>query len=136
MSRVVLALLALSVFSFSPLLSTERIIIISVNTREEVSIDGIKIDNVDNLSQQIQQRLWRSYMGNGKMPDIIHIRFDTDVPINLRSAVFGAVRDGQERTLNVLSLEKFKKKFADASDKQKDKLKKRFPILFQQTFPT
>jgi hypothetical protein len=113
-----------------------KIITVAINAKEEVFIDGVRIDNMDHLPQQIQQRLWRSYMGNGKMPDQIHISFDTDVSISMRSAVFGAVREAQEKTLTVLCLEKYKKRFENTSNKQQDKLKKRFPVLFQQTFPT
>jgi hypothetical protein len=116
--------------------AADKIISIVINTKEEIFIDGVRIDNMDHLPQQIQQRLWRSYMGNGKMPDHIRIYFENDISISLRSAVFGAVKEAQEKTLKVLCLEKYKKRFENTSSKQQNKLKKKFPVLFQQTFPT
>jgi hypothetical protein len=133
---VSLAFIAFCISSASTFYAFEKIITVTVTAKQEVSIDGIRIDNIDNLSVQVQQRLWRSYMGNGKMPGLIRIQFEPDVAISVRSLVFGATRQGQEKTLTVLSLEKYKKRFENISSKQQDKLKKKFPVLFQQTFPT
>ncbi|HEX2628748.1 MAG TPA: hypothetical protein VHM26_07050 [Chitinophagaceae bacterium] len=112
-------------------LAPTRILHIHVAPKEEVSIDGVKIDISESLSKELQQRLWRSFMGNGKMPDSIDLRFDEAVTPGVKASILKSIREAQEKTLNLLCLHKYKKSAADITMKQKGRLKKQYSVLFQ-----
>ena len=70
-------------------------------------------------------------MGNGKMPDSIDLQFDEAVTPGVKASTLKSIKEAQEKTLNLLCLHKYKKSAADVTTKQKGRLTKQFPILFQ-----
>jgi hypothetical protein len=125
-----LALLLFATLAWKPVPAV-RILHISVTAREEVSIDGVPIDISELLSKELQNRLWRSFMGNGKMPDRIDLQFEESAPAVVRTSIIKSIKEGQEKTLNVLCLHKYKKSSTDIKSKQRSRLQKQFPVLFQ-----
>lgn len=111
----------------------EKIIVISVNEKSEVSIDRIVFD-IEVLPRELQQRLWRSFVSTGIMPSSIHLKFEAHVPETTRSLALDGIKQAQEKTLNVLCLHKYKKKYESISSRRKERLKKQFPVLFQRDF--
>jgi hypothetical protein len=128
-SLIILLLLLPAIASHS--ISPTRILHIHVAPKEEVSIDGVKIDISETLSKELQQRLWRSFMGNGKMPDGIELQFEETVTTGVKTSILKSIKEAQEKTLNLLCLHKYKKSSADIKGKQRARLKKQFPVLFQ-----
>jgi len=108
----------------------QKTLIINVDVKGQVSIDRIKIETED-LPRELQQRLWRSFVGNGKMPQAIKLQFESELPPESTKTIFEAVKQGQQRTLNILSLHKYKNKFENINSRKQDKIKKQFPVLFQ-----
>jgi len=51
-----------------------------------------------------------------------------------RSAAMDAIKSAQQKALTEVCLEKHKKRFDDLNENQRNKIKKQFPVLFQQTF--
>ena len=86
----------------------------------------------ETLSPVLRQRLWKSYMGTGKMYDSIHVSFEGEVLMGVRGSVLDAIKDAQLKTLTQLCLEKYRKEFANISVRQQNKLKNQFPVLFQE----
>ena len=116
----------------SPLLAN-KIITVKVNTSGIIYVGRDTISS-DDLALYIRERLFKSYTGTGKMYDAIKLVKDGE-PENV---VFEIVRkeiiNGQKKALNELCLEKHKRLFEDINSRQKDKLKKNFPVLFQTTY--
>ena len=128
-SLIILLLLVPAIASHSK--SPTRILHIHVAPKEDVSIDGVKIDISESLSKELQQRLWRSFMGNGKMPDSIDLQFDDAVTPGVKASILKSIKEAQEKTLNLLCLHKYKRSATDIKGKQKSRLQKQFPVLFQ-----
>lgn len=126
---IILLLLLPTIASYSK--SSIRILHIHVAPKEEVSIDGVKIDISESLSKELQQRLWRSFMGNGKMPDRIDLQFEEAVTAQVKASILKSIKEAQEKTLNLLCLHKYKRSSVDITGKQRSRLKKQFPVLFQ-----
>ncbi|HET9430449.1 MAG TPA: hypothetical protein VFO70_04695 [Chitinophagaceae bacterium] len=124
-------LLPLLCCGFSRPVPLQKIITIQVNENGKVFIDRIAIES-DQLPREVQQRLWRSYMSTGKMPQAIRLDYAASISPELRKSIEDGTRLGQGRTLTVLSLHKHKKKYEDLSNSKKEKIKKQYPVLFQK----
>lgn len=132
MHRLVVWIFLLTPFTSQPANPfQQKTLIINVDVKGQVSIDRIKIETED-LPRELQQRLWRSFVGNGKMPQAIKLQFENELPPESTKTIFGAVKQGQQRTLNILSLHKYKNKFENINNRKQDKIKKQFPVLFQE----
>lgn len=129
---LILATVSISFFSAGAL-HAQKIVSIHADAKGQVTIDRIMLQGAD-LAKEVQQRLWRSYMSNGKMVSSISLHFDEGVTEEVRNEVLFAIKTGQEKTLTVLSLHKYKKRFEDIGASKQDKIKKHFPVLFQRNY--
>ena len=111
----------------------QKTVTIHVNAKNDISIDGIHVYR-ENLAKEVQQRLWRSYMSNGKMLHSIQLQVDEGATEETRKEVLYAITTAQEKTLTVLSLHKHKKRFEDIGQQKQDKIRKQFPVLFQRDY--
>ena len=112
---------------------SQKTITLRVAPDQQLTIDGITVYK-DNLPKELQQRLWRSYMSNGKMPATIYINNENQTNQDIHTEINAAIKEAQEKTLTVLSLHKHKKRFDDISTQKKEKIRKQFPVLFQEKF--
>ena len=111
----------------------QKSVTIHVNEKGQVLIDRV-ILYTDDLAKEVQQRLWRSYMSNGKMVSTILLSFDQAVNAETRSEVLYSIRTAQDKTLTVLSLHKHKKRFENIGASRQGKIRKQFPVLFQRDY--
>jgi biopolymer transport protein ExbD len=88
----------------------------------------------DMLAKTLRERLWKSYTGTGKMYSSVRLVFDGEVLMGTKAAVMDAIKDAQQKALTELSLQKHKKTFESLSPRQQSKIKKQFPVLFQEQF--
>ena len=110
----------------------EKVILIKVDAAGLVS-DGLDTISVDDLSEYIRERLFKNYTGTGKMYDRISL-------VKTSSAVEGLVIEslvkeivsGQKKALADLCLHKYKKLFDALGEKQQKKIRKQYPVLFQE----
>ena len=86
------------------------------------------------VTEELHNRLWKSFLGTGKMPDIISLKFEGAVSDEKKSAAVKAIKEAQQKTIEEICVHKYKKRFEEIKSKQKTKIKNRFPILFQATF--
>lgn len=101
---------------------------------DEIGIVSIGRDTIsaDKLARYIQERLFKSYMGTGKMHDrIILEKTDASVPGPVLEVILAEIKAGQERALRELCTQKFSKPFAALDRKKQERLIKVFPVLFQ-----
>lgn len=104
---------------------------------DEIGIISVGRDTVssDELARYIQERLFKSYMGTGKMYSKIKlIKTDGNVPEMVMEVVLNEIKTGQQRALKELCLQKHKDFFENISERQQAKLKKQFPVLFQTNY--
>lgn len=111
----------------------KKIIVIHVSPSGNALIGRDRI-SIDNLSKELQNRLWKSFLGTGKMQDSIQLKFDGEVLMGVRSAAMDALREGQQLALKDICLQQHKMLFEELNEKQQQKIRKHFPILFQSDY--
>ena len=114
--------------------AAEKILYVTVN---EIGVITVGRDTIssDELARYIQERLFKSYSGTGKMHSRIKFSKVTDeVPDMVVDVVLEEIRDGQRRALIELCLDKYKSLFENIEKRKQDKLKKQFPVLFQTDY--
>lgn len=104
---------------------------------DEYGIIRVGRDTVsaDELARYIQERLFKSYMGTGQMHD--RIRFEKEAPAVsgiVTDVVIREIRIGQEKALRELCLQKYRRTWEMLDSKKKSRLRKLFPVLFQEEF--
>ncbi len=88
--------------------------------------------SLDKLAGELQQRLWKSYLGTGKMYDSIVVLFSGEVMMGVRGAALDAVKEGQEKALREVCVSKYNQPFDKLSASQQKRVKRQFPVLFQE----
>lgn len=104
---------------------------------DDFSIITVGKDTVgsDQLARYIQERLFKSYMGTGKMYDkIVLEKLFGGAPEPVMEVVVQEIKQGQHKALQDLCLQKFSRTFEMLDKKKQSKLKKQFPVLFQSSF--
>jgi hypothetical protein len=135
--RLLLFLLAVTAFLSSPAREknpAEKILLVQVT---EIGVITVNRDTIgsDNLAIYIQERLFKSYLGTGKMHSRIKLQKATsNVPDMVTEVIVKEIKDAQRRALIELSLQKYNRTFDNLEERRKDKLKKMFPVLFQESF--
>ena len=112
---------------------SQKIITINIDEKGRIFI-GKDTLTTDQLSDELQKRLWGSYMGTDRMYDAIHLEFSSVVSESILAGVKKAIHEGQKKALTDLCLQKHKKLFEDLNSHQQRKIRKQFPVLFQQGF--
>lgn len=120
--------------SASNKLPAEKILQVTVNEVGTVTV-GRDTVNADNLAKYIQERLFKSYMGTGQMHSKIKfVKANDNVPDMVTEVILKEIQNGQQRALTELCLQKYKNFFDKIEKRKQDKLKKQFPVLFQNNF--
>ena len=120
--------------SASNKLPAEKILQVTVNEVGTVTV-GRDTVNADNLAKYIQERLFKSYMGTGQMHSKIKfVKANDNVPDMVSEVILKEIQNGQQRALTELCLQKYKNFFDKIEKRKQDKLKKQFPVLFQNNF--
>ena len=126
---IVLAGINTKAASSSIIHSSEKIIAITVNEKGQAFI-GRDTLSLEELSPEVQKRLWKSYMGTGKMYDAIHLQFTGEVASGIKKSALDAIQLAQKNALTEICLEKYKKVFDKLSSRQQKRIEKQFPVLF------
>jgi hypothetical protein len=111
----------------------KKIITFIINEQGYIFSGKDTLTSVD-LPDEVQKRLWKGYMGTDKMYDAIHLEFKGNVPANIKETIKNAIHEGQKKALTDLCLQKHKKLFEDLSSSQQRKIRRQFPVLFQQDY--
>jgi biopolymer transport protein ExbD len=111
----------------------EKIITIRVMPNGNIYMDKDTLTS-DMLGKILQERLWKSYTGTGKMYSSIKLIFEGEVLMGTKGAVLDAIKDAQQKALTELCLQKHKKTFDSITSRQKNKIRKQFPVLFQEQY--
>ena len=111
----------------------QEVILISVHS-DNTALIGKDTFDMEGLTHELQQRFWKSYLGTGKIPIELKVHYDKTPTVAEQKTITDAIKKAQQNALTELCLQLHKKIFDDLSERQQDKIKKRFPVLFQQKF--
>lgn len=115
-------------------ITADKVIMVIVDESGIISIGRDTVSS-DELARYIQTRLFKSYMGTGRMYDkILFAKASDKVPDMVTEVVLQEIKEGQKRALTELCLQKYENRYENISSKQQTKLKKTFPVLFQTKF--
>jgi hypothetical protein len=132
MKRIVLLLLLLPVVSFASAESSpaKKYLDITVMSNGRIHMWPDTLSSAE-LGSNVEERLWKSYLGTGKMYDEIRLKYENDVTEKQKADVLKAIREGQSKALTEVCLQKNKKRFEELSPRQQKKIRHQFPVLFQ-----
>jgi hypothetical protein len=109
----------------------EKVILIRVDEIGTIT-DGMDTITTDELSEYISKRLFKSYIGTGKMYESIRIEKIHDGPmLEVMDIILKEIHLGQKKALTDLSLHLYKQGFDSLKENQQEKIRKKFPVLFQ-----
>lgn len=112
----------------------DKVIHVMVDEYGTISIGRDTVTS-DELAKYIQVRLFKSYLGTGRMYDkLLFSKENNKVPDVVAAVVLKEIKEGQQKALTQLCLQKYEKRYEDISNRQQAKLKKIFPVLFQKKF--
>jgi hypothetical protein len=111
----------------------KKIITVSLNEKGWVMI-GRDTLTIDQLTDELQKRLWKSYLGTGEMFDAIRLEFSGLPSAVIQKSARDAIKEAQRKALVDISVQKHERRFEDLSSRQQKKIKKQFPVLFQTSY--
>ena len=117
--------------NISNTIKEDKVIHITVNQYSQVLI-GRDTLTISDLSKELEERLWRNFLGTGKTYDAIKLSFTETVSQTTKEAVIAAIKNAQKAVLKSISLEKHEDIYESLPPDKQQKLKKQFPALFQQ----
>ncbi len=135
--RLLLSLLAITAFLSSYAVEknpAEKILLVQI---DDIGIISVNRDTVssDILARYIQERLFKSYLGTGKMHSRIKLeKMNENVPDMVTEVIVNEIKQGQKKALTEVSLQKYRRTYDSLEKRQQEKLKKLFPVLFQENF--
>ncbi len=112
----------------------QKTITIHLSGNGDIFIDGVKLRADQELTTELQSRLWRSYVGNGLMPQSIHLETEPGIGAAAINAAHDAIVKTQTLVRDRLAVDKYKQAYKDISTRKQEKIKKKFPVLFQTDF--
>jgi hypothetical protein len=88
----------------------------------------------DKLADWVKNRLFKSWVGNGKI--YTKIKFSGADKVNpiISEAIIKEIREGQRLALIAFSLELYRTNFENLDPKKQEKFKNKYPVLFQESF--
>ena len=132
--RIVTALLTICILAAAPALQAQqKTITILVDARSSI-IMGRDTTSSEELPKLLAERLWKSYLSTGKMYERIEMITKGEVLMGTRGAVFDAIQRGQQIALKRVCVYKYKKMYEDMDTAQQARVRKKFKVLFQETF--
>ena len=112
----------------------EKILHLKINEKGTVSFGRDSVYK-ENLAGYIQERLFNSYISTGKMYSSIKLEKSTiDVPDSVLLLAAREIQEGQKRALKDFCLDKYKKLYENIDPKDKEKIQKKFPVLFLKEY--
>jgi hypothetical protein len=93
--------------------------------------DTVELEIIPAL---LSERLWKSYLGTGKMYDSIKVVITGDVQKGNRGSLYEAIEKAQQLALKKLCLEQHKRLFSELSTAQQQRVRQKYKVLFQQPF--
>jgi hypothetical protein len=125
--------LLLVFFCFASVVQGQKIKTISLSIDELGMVsDGRDTIGSEELAGYVRQRLFNHYKGTDKMYDRIEVsRINGGPTPELWDILIKEVSLGQKQALADVCMFKYKKGFDSLTGSQQEKIRKKFPVLFQ-----
>lgn len=133
---LLLTVLLISTTAFSKTIAPTppaKIITVIVDAQNGMFIGRDTVET-ETIPAILSERLWKSYLGTGKMYDAIKVTIRGEVLMGTRGAVYDAIQQAQQLALKKICLQKYKHLYEELSAAQQRKVRSGFKVLFQQTF--
>ena len=128
------ALIGIFITSAGMISPVEKILLVTVDEIGNIKVNQDPVGS-DDLANYIQERLFKSYTGTGKMHTSVRlIKLSTKVPDMVTQVVINEIKDGQKKALVEVCLLRYNKLFDNLDKKKQLKMQKLFPVLFQTDF--
>ncbi len=114
----------------SSILSQQKILAVAVDKNGQVYM-GRDTLSLDRLPSERQERLFKSYLGTGKMYDQIQFQRMGDVLPTIIHSTTEAIKEGQLKALREFCVSKYSAPFDKLNSKQQSKVQRQYPVLFQ-----
>lgn len=115
-------------------LSAKKILLLKVDSTGIIIVGNDSLNSY-SLATYIYDRLYGSFKGTGRMHNKIKLETEnSNIPDKIIEAISNAIMEGQKRALTNLSIQKYSDQFENISTRRQDKLRKKFPVLFQTDF--
>ena len=108
----------------------QKILTVAVDKNGQIFM-GRDTLSLDRLPYEIQQRLFKSYLGTGNMYDLIQFQRMGDVLPTIIHATTEAIKEGQQKALREYCVSKYSAPFDKLNNKQQSKIQRQYPVLFQ-----
>ncbi len=129
MKILIFALLLLGMKQGFPI-PQQKILAVSVDKNGQIYM-GRDTLSLDRLPYEVQERLFKSYLGTGKMYDQIQFQRMGDVLPTIIHSTTEAIKDGQQKALREYCVSKYSCPFDKLKANQQVKVRKQYPVLFQ-----
>ena len=128
------ALIGIFITSAGMISPVEKILLVTVDETGNIKVNQDPVGS-DDLANYIQERLFKSYTGTGKMHSSIRLmKLSNKVPDMVTQVVTNEIKDGQKKALVEVCLLRYNKLFDNLDKKKQLKMRKLFPVLFQTDF--
>lgn len=112
----------------------EKILLVTVDEIGNIKVNQDPVGS-DFLANYIQERLFKSYTGTGKMHSHIKlVKLSPNVPVLVAEVVINEIKDGQKKALIQVCLLRYNKLFETLDTKKQEKMQKQLPVLFQKNY--
>jgi hypothetical protein len=109
----------------------EKVLTVKVNDFGLITVAGDTV-SAEHVARYVQERLFKSYMGTGHMYDRIQLeKLYGGASGEVMEMLIKEIKGGQLKALQQLCLQKFNKTYDMLDSKKQARLKKQFPVLFQ-----
>lgn len=130
-----LLLLLFATFSFlkataGDMITADKVLLVTVSETGTVTV-GRDTVNADNLARYVQERFFKSYLGTGKMHDLVVVKkTSADVPDMVTDVIIKEIQDAQKKALTQVSLQKYRKTFDNLDHRKQAKHFPAQPIIY------
>lgn len=111
----------------------ERILQFDINSTGNI-LNGRDTIAADQLANYISDRLFKSWSGTGKTYTKIRLTGQDNVLPFIKEGILEEIRNGQQLALKTFVLELHKTNFEKLETKKQEKLREKFPVLFQTSY--
>ena len=106
-----------------------------VDSTGRMTFDGMPLEKKENNVYNAVYNDWlQAYQKTGHLPLVFKLVQQGTATMGIRGNIGDAILKAQEDMKNYISKDKFKKKFAELTQPEKDNMQSMHPILFKRPF--
>lgn len=108
-------------------------LVLLVDSTGQIGWQGKPLSDA-GFSPQLQDSLWKLYLGGGNLPAHLDVRYRGTVLMGVRGVLGDQIRQAQQVVANAISLKDLNASYRSLDAKTQQTFRARYPILFQKNF--